>query len=105
MAHLMSNGLTIRARNYRCKRGEIDLIMIDGDTLVFVEVRYRSNPGYGNGAQSIDRRKRGRIIATAQHYLLRHDRLEQYPCRFDVISVSTRERRPTVDWIKNAFED
>ncbi len=104
LTHLLEYGLTVRTRNYRCKLGEIDLIMLDGETLVFVEVRFRSNPGFGDGAESIDRRKRRRIIAAAQHYLLRHTTPEQYPCRFDVVSLSTRKGQPMVDWIQNAFE-
>ncbi len=105
LTHLLGNGLALKTSNYRCRRGEIDLIMVDGETLVFVEVRFRSNPEFGDGAQSIDSRKRNRIITAARYYLLQHTRPEQYPCRFDVVSVSSRSGQHSIDWIQNAFDN
>jgi putative endonuclease len=91
-------GLEFVGRNYRCARGEIDLVMADGDTLVFVEVRFRASRAFGGAAESIDARKRARIVAAAQHYLLTH-RAER-PCRFDVVAADGN--KPAV-WLRDAF--
>jgi putative endonuclease len=99
---LLDAGLSLVARNYRCYRGEIDLVMRDGEALVFVEVRYRRDRGFGGGAESVDWRKRARLAASAAHYLHAHPGAARRPCRFDVLSVGGRE--PRVDWIRNAFE-
>jgi len=96
---LLGKGFTTVARNYRCKAGEIDLIMEDGNTLVMVEVRYRKNDTYGSALESITSRKQARIIAAAGHYLTakRIDR----PVRFDVIGISGNN---TLNWVHNAFQ-
>ncbi|MFB1485552.1 MULTISPECIES: YraN family protein [unclassified Thiocapsa] len=86
------------ARNHRCRFGEIDLVMRDGETLVFVEVRYRRSDRFGSPAETIDRRKQQRLTAAASHYLQAHPTL--LPCRFDVVAVSGGDR---IEWIKNAF--
>lgn len=96
-----SAGFSLVARNYRCRRGEIDLILTDQGVLVFVEVRYRSHPAFGDGAASITATKRRRIIAAATHFLGTCYRRTLPPCRFDVVSVSPPNYR--VDWIRNAF--
>lgn len=101
--HLQAQGLNLIARNYRCSRGEIDLIMEHDGAVVFVEVRYRSNPHYGSGADSIDYRKQCKLNATALHYLQCHSKLAKRPARFDVISVSQTQEQPQIDWIINAF--
>lgn len=81
--HLARHGLTIVARNFRTRFGEIDVIARDGRTLVFVEVRMRSSERYGGAAESITAAKRARLIAAARGYLatLR----DEPPCRFDAI--------------------
>ncbi len=99
--HLCSQGLTVVEKNYRCRAGEIDLIMEDGSTLVFVEVRYRSSRRFGGSAESIDRRKKERIIRTASHYLQHHPRLATRPARFDVVLLEPPKQ---VFWIKDAFQ-
>ncbi len=98
LAWLERRGLKAVARNYRCRGGEIDLIVQDGPTLVFVEVRYRSRNDYGGAAESVDRRKRQRLQRAAEHYLQRLERIP--PCRFDIIGIDADER---IDWIRNAF--
>ncbi|HPY39485.1 MAG TPA: YraN family protein [Thiolinea sp.] len=97
--YLQAQGFRLLARNYRLRGGEIDLIVHDGDYLVFVEVRYRSSEQFGGALQSIDLRKQQRIIRTAQHYLMRH--ALDLPCRFDVIAL---DRAQQITWLKNAFE-
>ena len=97
--HLQANGLLLVQQNYRIRSGEIDLIMRDGQLLVFVEVRYRKTQRYGGALQSIDPRKQARIIRTAQHYL--QYRAPNAQVRFDVVAV---EGDNGINWIKNAFD-
>lgn len=98
---LQQQGLQPIAQNYRSRFGEIDLIMRDGATLVFVEVRLRSNAHFGGAAASIDSRKQQRLIATAQHYLAE---LKVIPsCRFDAMLMDDAQGK-NLQWLKNAFE-
>lgn len=98
---LLSQGLKSLDRNVRSPRGEIDLIMDDNGTVVFIEVRLRNRSDFGSGAESVTRSKQEKLIATAAYYLQQHKRLARRPARFDVVSVG---RQMTLDWIKNAFE-
>lgn len=100
---LRRQGLKSLQRNYRCKSGEIDLVMLERETLVFVEVRYRQGSDYGSGADSVTAKKRQRLVATAQRYVQQRG-LPEPPCRFDVVSVSSLHGRPQIDWIPNAFD-
>jgi putative endonuclease len=98
-AHLERAGLKLLTRNYRCPQGEIDLVMDDRGTLVFVEVRYRQSSAFGTPAETVDRRKQARLQAAAGHYLLTHaaDRV----CRFDVVAMSGRDAH--IEWLRDAF--
>lgn len=96
---LQAHGLKLLHKNYRLRTGEIDLIMRDDMTIVFIEVRYRKNDNYGGALFSIDQRKQGRIIRTAQHYL--QYRAPDTQARFDVIAI---EGDNDIQWIKNAFD-
>ena len=96
---LARQGLTLTCSNYRCRMGEIDLVLQDGPTIVFVEVRLRTNPAFGGAAESIGPRKRARIIAAARHYLAARQDL---PCRFDVVLLDRLEP-PRIEWIRDAF--
>lgn len=96
---LQKKGLKLCERNYRCKTGEIDLIMELGDQIVFVEVRMRRNPSFGTAAETVDRRKQQRLIRTAQHYLQRY-RFDNRPCRFDIIAIDGDQQ---IEWLQNAF--
>lgn len=99
-AFLQQQGLVMRAKNYRCKTGEIDLIMQQGETLVFIEVRLRSHRQFANAAESVTFAKQRKIIKTAQFYLQQHQLTDKINCRFDVIAFG----EDTVpEWIKNAF--
>jgi putative endonuclease len=104
LRHLARAGLTLVARNYRCRRGEVDLVMREGETLVFVEVRQRRVGDYGDGAESVDWRKRHRLVATAAYYLHTHPPAARAPCRFDVVAVSGRSGAGDVRWIRDAFQ-
>jgi putative endonuclease len=99
---LIRNGLTLLENNFRSRFGEVDLIMRDGDYIVFVEVRLRASKAYGGGAASVDRRKQRRIVRTAEYFLSRRPELATSPCRFDVVALGAE---PTgLEWITNAFE-
>ena len=98
---LCAQGLRTLARNYRCRRGEIDLVMRDGDYVVFVEVRLRSRSDFGGASASVDAGKQRRLIAAAQHFLLGQPSLQQTPCRFDVIAT---RRSGDWQWLRDAFQ-
>lgn len=97
--YLEQQGLVLLERNYRCRAGEVDLIMRDGDQLVFVEVRSRRNRRYGGPAESVTRAKQQRLSRAAAYYLLLHP--DNAPCRFDVIAILQQDNR--LEWIKDAF--
>ncbi|MDH2916373.1 MAG: YraN family protein [Gallionella sp.] len=99
---LQQQGLRLIQANYRCRYGEIDLILKDGDTLVFAEVRMRSRSDFGGAAASIDARKQAKLVHTAQHYLSNLPLIP--PCRFDAILLTTPEGESGIEWVKNAFE-
>ena len=97
-AYLGGHGLTLLERNFRCKGGEIDLIMQDGGTLVFIEVRKRADLRHGGAAASVTHAKQARLIIAAQTYLQRHPRPPA--CRFDVVAIDAG----ALSWLKNAIE-
>ena len=101
---LNKRGLKTLERNFEVRFGEIDLVMLDQDTLVFAEVRYRENDRHGSGADSVTRTKQQRITRAAHHYLQRNPGSHLRPCRFDVISIGTVEGRTVLNWIRDAFE-
>ena len=92
-------------RNWRCKGGELDLVMLDADTVVFVEVRYRLHASFGGALGSIDGRKQKRLVLAASLFLQKEPRWAAQPCRFDVVALqgSHHAGRP-LQWLKNAFE-
>jgi putative endonuclease len=104
---LASHGLKLVAQNYHCRFGEIDLIMQDAKTLVFVEVKLRTSNQFGGAAASITPQKQQKIILTAQHYLQTQKSVD-VPCRFDAILIQGTSLKPTdlqqIEWIRNAFE-
>ena len=105
--YLRAQGLKLHCRNYRSRSGEIDLIMSDSNTLVFVEVRYRRSAQFGGAIDSVTATKQKKIRLTAAHYLQSHPRLQYSNCRFDVIGLTPAATAHTkdirFDWIKNAF--
>lgn len=98
---LESRGLSYIESNFSIKQGEIDLIMRDQDYLVFIEVRWRERPHYGDSLESITPTKQRRIIKTAEYYLQQKKSLNEEDCRFDVIGF---DQQGKIIWIKNAFE-
>lgn len=97
--YLIKQGLVLIARNFRCKAGEIDLIMQDGESLVIVEVRYRNSDAYGSALESVTASKQAKIIA-ATHYYLASVKMDR-AVRFDVVAISGAAK---LDWVKNAFQ-
>jgi putative endonuclease len=95
---LENSGLRVVERNFHCRAGEIDLIMRDRETLVFVEVRLRTRHEWGGAAASVDGRKQRRLIQAAQLYLQRSN--WRGPCRFDVLGF---DGAADPDWIRDAF--
>lgn len=105
--HLEKQGLVFIAQNYHCRRGEIDLIMLDQQVLVFIEVRYRAVADYGSGAESITHRKRQKLIISAEYFLHTHPHLQRNICRFDVVALYQDPAHTAtlrINWIKSAFD-
>jgi len=97
--HLQSQGLILLDKNFSTKAGEVDLIMRDGEALVFIEVRYRKNTDFGGAAASITPKKQQRIIKASLAYQQKH--YPQSSMRFDVVAIEGDNRR--LNWIQNAF--
>ncbi|MDI1361917.1 YraN family protein [Methylotenera sp.] len=97
---LANHGLKLVTQNYHCKYGEIDLVMKDAKTLVFIEVRLRSNSQFGSAGASITAQKQQKLILTAQHYLQQHGDC-QY--RFDAILMNKADVNH-IEWVRNAFD-
>jgi len=101
---LESRGCALVARNYRCRLGEIDLVMRDGESLVFVEVRARGSDAYGGAAASVGISKQRRLAATARHFLMTHPREAERAARFDVVAISGPGGENSPRWIRAAFD-
>lgn len=104
LAHLRRHGLALVARNFGCRFGEIDLVLRDGDGIVFAEVRFRGSRAQGGGTLSVGPAKRTKLIRAAQVFLQSQPRLAALPCRFDVIGCAGTLAQPQFDWIRGAFE-
>jgi len=100
LAWLERRGLKLVERNWRCRSGELDLVLRDGASLVFVEVRLRGSAAFGGAAASVDMKKRMKLLSAARLYLA--GRPEQ-PCRFDVVAMSD-PWGGDLEWIRNAFD-
>ncbi|EJN09885.1 YraN family protein [Herbaspirillum sp. YR522] len=98
LAHLQQHGLALVERNFRCRGGEIDLVMQDGAVLVFVEVRARASASHGGALASITPAKQRRLIVAAQHFLQRQAHVPA--CRFDVIAIEGER----LEWLRHAIE-
>lgn len=98
LRHLEQLGLSLVTRNFRCKGGEIDLIMHDKNALVFIEVRKRADARHGGAAASVTSAKQRRLIIAAQIYLQRYKMPPA--CRFDVVAIDGDQ----LNWIKNAID-
>jgi putative endonuclease len=99
--YLQQQGLRLVSSNFQCKAGEIDLIMRDGDTLVFVEVKYRASAAFGGAMAAVTYSKQQKLLRASRWYLQQH-RLSDQPCRLDVLAI---EGQPPFQyhWVKNAI--
>ena len=106
---LIKKGFKHIQSNYSCRQGEIDLIMLDNDTLVFIEVRYRSRPEHGSALESVNYHKQRKIKLCAEHFLSIQTKYSQHYCRFDVIGFDStnlgnnKVNEQQMHWVKNAF--
>ena len=105
LRYLKTQGLKPVTRNYACKAGEIDLVMLNGETLVFIEVRYRSSVSFGSVAGTITRQKQDKIRKTAEIFRLKNPTHRFRICRFDVVAIYDNDSDPqnSLEWIKSAF--
>lgn len=102
--HLRRRGLKLLARNYARRTGEIDLVMRDGEALVFVEVRFRGSGAWADPLASVDAGKQARLARTAALYLADHPEHQQRTARFDVVAATARYFGIACEWIPNAFD-
>ncbi|MCC4592746.1 YraN family protein [Xanthomonas sacchari] len=100
-AELERAGLRLIAANVAFRGGELDLVMQQAQSLVFVEVRYRRSTAFGGGAASVDLRKRRRLLLAAQLFLAAHPQYANWPCRFDVVEADGDP--PRLTWLRDAF--
>ncbi|TAM12259.1 MAG: YraN family protein [Nevskiaceae bacterium] len=98
---LASHGLHHVAANWRCRGGELDLVMLDHGTLVFVEVRARRNPNYGGAAASVDARKQRRLAHAARAFIATHPEHAARVARFDVVAI---DGAAEPQWLQSAFD-
>lgn len=100
---LRERGLQLVARNHRCAQGEIDLIMRDGETLVFVEVRRRKTADYGSPLETVSTAKQRKLTAAAHHFVLSQKVSSRQAMRFDVVGIISDSTGEAIEWICNAF--
>lgn len=100
---LRARGLLLVTKNYGCKYGEVDLVMLDGNCLVFIEVRYRTHRLYGGALASVDAAKQQRILRTAAYFLQRHPAHRDRPVRFDVLALGPDASDENICWLRQAF--
>jgi len=105
--YLIGQGLKLIQRNFHGRRGEIDLIMDDGDILVFVEVRSRQSSRFGRATETIDAKKQAKLIRTAEQYLAAGagsaDQRANKICRFDTVAFDGDATLENLHWTRNAF--
>ena len=103
-AYLEKQGLRLLQSNFRCRLGEIDLIMRDGDTICFIEVRFRASTDFGGASASITMAKQRKIVRAARYYLSTHGELMRQALRFDALLIQQMANRHIdINWIRNAF--
>ncbi len=101
---LQDQGLRLLEQNFHCRFGEIDLVMQDGECLVFVEVRKRNRNSIARAAHTVGRQKQRKLLLAASLYLSSITTDAPPVCRFDVVGIDTDGRRSSVDWRRNAFQ-
>jgi len=102
--YLAKRNIKLISRNFHSRFGEIDLIGLEQEILVFIEVRYRKNEKYLAVIETIDQHKCKKIVITSQYYLNKHKNYQSHLCRYDVITITGELEQPVIEWIKNAFQ-
>ena len=102
--YLAKQDVKLITRNFHSRFGEIDLIGLEQDILLFIEVRYRKNETFLAAIETIDQRKCKKIIRTSEYYLNKHKNYRSCLCRYDVITLTGELDKPVIEWIKNAFQ-
>lgn len=100
LRYLLGHGLRLLARNWRCKLGELDLVMQDGDTVAVIEVRSRARADYGAAVETVDRRKREKLVRATRLWLARQPQFAEQPLRFDVVTLDAGQ----IEWRREAFD-
>ena len=100
LEYLQRQGLKLLARNWRCKLGELDLVMQDGDTVAVIEVRSRARTDRGAAAETVDRRKQARLVRATRLWLAQRPQLAEQPLRFDVVTLDAG----ALEWRREAFD-
>lgn len=103
--YMLSQGMSLVTKNYHCYYGEIDLILLHQDTLIFVEVRYRHHDEMVSAIESIHSHKCKKIILSSKMFLQNHKKYQKHSCRYDVIGIVGDFDSPHIEWIKDAFQD
>ncbi len=103
-AELQRAGLKLLARNYTTRHGELDLVMMDRDTIVFVEVRHRLTNTHGDAAASVNTSKQAKLICTAALWLADHSCHANRACRFDVVTYDGPQDHAVMRWLRSAFD-
>jgi len=101
--HLIENGLTLITQNFNVRLGEIDLIMKENNTIVFVEVKYRKNTNYGYPEETVTVKKQKKIRSTALLFIAKNSQYKNFQPRFDVVALLPNGSSMSINWIKNAF--
>lgn len=102
--YLAEQNIEIVTRNFHSRFGEIDLIALDKEILLFIEVRYRKDEHFLAAIETIDQHKCKRIVITSEYYLNKHKKYQSNLCRYDVITITGALDKPVIEWIKNAFQ-
>ena len=100
LRYLQQHGLKLLSRNWRCKLGELDLVMQDGETVAVIEVRSRARGDWGAAAETIDARKQARLVRATRLWLARRPELAEQPLRFDVVTLDAGN----LEWRREAFD-
>ncbi len=103
LEYMQNSGLKLHTRNFHARVGEIDLVMWDRDTLVFIEVRYRKSAHHHSALESVTSTKRRRIVQAARYFLMKKKIPADTNCRFDVLSIEGDKTNPRMQWIEHAF--
>jgi putative endonuclease len=101
--YLTARGMRVLASNVRASAGEIDLVALDGDTVVFCEVRTRRSRTQGGALESVTPAKQRQVVRVAEHFLVRHPRLAGHPLRFDVVAIDLTGDRAEITHVRDAF--